>query len=320
MIPVCQTTLFIIYFSRHRQFQLRRNLVRLWSTADNHDSMFGTLRIHHKDHEVQFIDRTGSILGDGIAQRIACDLCRAKKVRFQFRAGDVWFIVLTKLQLRCSGQRTGCNRCEAAGCRCIYSPSAHGRDVRRVNKRRDLLRPKQNKGQHVGAKEKTESQQPSSTPHNPMESGGESLTGLIGYQQGTTPSVNLHKPELQHTTLGMDIVKTSPEEPSLKFPPTGPDLIGDIEALYGPSLAVANTYYSQSIAIDELWTSVTAADANSLTYPIDLPYTGLDHESTCVNYVHSTLPPLCPATTSVELKRTSGLQSTQTQGNTIFWV
>ena len=44
--------------------------------------MFGTLRMGHTNNEAQFIDRTGSVLGDVAMQRIACDFCRSKKVRY----------------------------------------------------------------------------------------------------------------------------------------------------------------------------------------------------------------------------------------------
>ncbi|KAK7750664.1 hypothetical protein SLS62_007364 [Diatrype stigma] len=58
--------------------------------------MFGTLRIGHDNSEAQFIDRTGSILGDAAMQRIACDFCRAKKSRHTEAHQQTWHLDLEK--------------------------------------------------------------------------------------------------------------------------------------------------------------------------------------------------------------------------------
>ena len=282
--------------------------------------MFGTLRIHHKDHEVQFIDRTGSVLGHGIAQRIACDFCRLKKVRLRTQADDVWPIVLTRLQLRCSGQRTGCNRCEASGCRCIYSPSAHSRNARRIGERGDPPRPRQNeKGRRVERTKKARTPPSSSTSRCPKQNRCESKTSQIDYEQDKARPEYQNKPEPPPTTLSMDIVKTSPDHPSLEFSPTAPDLLGDLGTQHGPSIVVSNTYSNQQISIDGLWNLVPTADTYPLAFPIDLPYAGPYYESTSLDYFHSASSSSWPDGAPAQFKNTS-FHSAHPQESGAFWV
>ena len=91
-------------------------------------------------------------------------------------------------------------------------------------------------------------------------------------------------------------------------------------SLYEPPILVADECYSYSIDIRDLWTSMPTAEAY-YTNPIDLTYNEFYHYNSPVSDNVNTAPTsLFTVGTSVQLKERGAPQSTQAQGNAIFWL
>ncbi|KAF4953743.1 hypothetical protein FGADI_5736 [Fusarium gaditjirri] len=83
--------------------------------------MFGTLQFNHSENAgPTFVERADgaafSALGNNVLQHTACDQCRQKK-------------------LRCTGRKTGCERCKACSTECTYT-QLFGSNVRRKDRKR----------------------------------------------------------------------------------------------------------------------------------------------------------------------------------------
>lgn len=83
--------------------------------------MFGTLQFNHSANAgPTFVERADgaafSALGNNVLQHTACDQCRQKK-------------------LRCTGRKTGCERCKACSTECTYT-QLFGSNVRRKDRKR----------------------------------------------------------------------------------------------------------------------------------------------------------------------------------------
>ncbi|KAF5973520.1 hypothetical protein FBULB1_8266 [Fusarium bulbicola] len=83
--------------------------------------MFGTLQFNHSANAgPTFVERADgaafSALGNNVLQHTACDQCRQKK-------------------LRCTGRKTGCERCKACSTECTYT-QLFGSNVRRKERKR----------------------------------------------------------------------------------------------------------------------------------------------------------------------------------------
>lgn len=227
--------------------------------------------------------------------------------------------MLTEIKLRCSGQRTGCDRCEAASSRCIYSPSAHSRDVRRASKRIESPRLRHIKKRQRIDRTETHSHQPKPLRHNSKGNTYESVLCLHHEQDDGQPQ-DPHKPEPRSATLRTDLAKASPEARVLEFPPTSPpDFIGDIKSLYEPPTLVADECYSYSIGIRDFWASVPTAEAYYHANPIDLTYNEIHRYNDPVVDHANSASTLFTVGTSVQLKERGIPQYTQAQNNAIFW-
>ena len=70
-------------------------------------------------------------------QHLACEKCRARKVRdrtsLELHVGNETDNS-GLLKLRCSGQKTGCDRCRASSSSCHYVEGPDGRGSRRRNR------------------------------------------------------------------------------------------------------------------------------------------------------------------------------------------
>ncbi|KAG5792788.1 hypothetical protein H9Q69_008146 [Fusarium xylarioides] len=85
--------------------------------------MFGTLQFNHSASVgPTFVERADgaafSALGNNVLQHTACDQCRQKK-------------------LRCTGRKTGCERCKACSTECTYT-QLFGSNVRRKDRKRTV--------------------------------------------------------------------------------------------------------------------------------------------------------------------------------------
>lgn len=104
--------------------------------------MFGTLRYEPQRSGTEFVQGANAAhfhdVGGFVSQHSACDTCRSKKVKSLARCalhaipgGYFWLWTDLFLQLRCSGQKPGCDRCKSTSSPCIYSEVVDGRGTRR---------------------------------------------------------------------------------------------------------------------------------------------------------------------------------------------
>ncbi|KAH7150991.1 hypothetical protein DER46DRAFT_538399 [Fusarium sp. MPI-SDFR-AT-0072] len=108
--------------------------------------MFGTLQFNHSANAgPTFVERadgaTFSALGNNVLQHTACDQCRQKK-------------------LRCTGRKTGCERCKACSTECTYT-ELFGSNVRRKDRKR--MARQNDAAQSPSPEQQSESDAPHST-------------------------------------------------------------------------------------------------------------------------------------------------------------
>lgn len=155
--------------------------------------MFGTLRCDTQRNGSEFTERpNGSLLGDSgvhVPQRSACDKCRSKKVRLPVRRQLLRFMANHCEQLRCSGQKSGCDRCKATATSCVYTETVDGR----VSKRR--------KRPDARVLENVATSQPRPAPSPQLNSTSVPTaqpTKAAGWQQMGTPPSQENDPSQHH--------------------------------------------------------------------------------------------------------------------------
>ncbi|KAG4273398.1 hypothetical protein FPRO04_09762 [Fusarium proliferatum] len=125
--------------------------------------MFGTLQFNHSANAgPTFVERADgaafSALGNNVLQHTACDQCRQKK-------------------LRCTGRKTGCERCKACSTECTYT-QLFGSNVRRKDRKRTAR-------QNDAA---AQSQSPSSE----QQSESDTMQSTAAVTNRTSPSASAH--------------------------------------------------------------------------------------------------------------------------------
>ncbi|CCT72798.1 uncharacterized protein FFUJ_12691 [Fusarium fujikuroi IMI 58289] len=140
--------------------------------------MFGTLQFNHSANAgPTFVERTDgaafSALGNNVLQHTACDQCRQKK-------------------LRCTGRKTGCERCKACSTECTYT-QLFGSNVRRKDRKRTA---RQNdaaaQSQSPSSEQQSESDTMQSTAAvtNRTSPSASAQGGDIGDENGSSSSVD----------------------------------------------------------------------------------------------------------------------------------
>lgn len=86
------------------------------------NTMFGTLRYNSRRGDTEFVDCTNEFLPHDADRQatshLACDTCRMRK-------------------LKCSGQKTGCDRCRVTSTSCMYTAAGEGTSGRRQQRGED---------------------------------------------------------------------------------------------------------------------------------------------------------------------------------------
>ncbi|EXL98257.1 hypothetical protein NOF04DRAFT_6667 [Fusarium oxysporum II5] len=148
--------------------------------------MFGTLQFNHSANAgPTFVERADgaafSALGNNVLQHTACDQCRQKK-------------------LRCTGRKTGCERCKACSTECTYT-QLFGSNVRRKDRKR-TARQNDAAAQSTSPEQQSESDAMQSTVVvNSRNSPSVSVQGgNSGDENGSNSSVDPLASDISHPT------------------------------------------------------------------------------------------------------------------------
>lgn len=201
-------------------------------------------------------------------------------------------MMLIILQLRCSGQRSGCDRCEAVGYPCIYSPAAHSRDARKVNKRSTSAWRKavKRRGFIQHAEEVGSHQDLSSRNH------------FGGYEHGLGHSLNQKNNQendpqgqqklQQQSTPNASMANTTNESCIENLPHISTGFGSGFETLYGPKVSPAVDTPDYSIGVDGPWASFAATLGDTyFMNPMGMTYDAFEYGSMACNHVFTSLLP-----------------------------
>ena len=107
--------------------------------------MFGTLRHDSISNDIVFVNHdfgssTNKTDGPISSHHTACNKCRAEKVspRVLREKGGTTNCTTNRcsiLQLKCSGEKTGCSRCKTSKSTCVYTKISRGEPARRQRQR-----------------------------------------------------------------------------------------------------------------------------------------------------------------------------------------
>ncbi|KAF4439088.1 hypothetical protein FACUT_4442 [Fusarium acutatum] len=124
--------------------------------------MFGTLQFNHSANTgPTFVERADgaafSALGNNVLQHTACDQCRQKK-------------------LRCTGRKTGCERCKACSTECTYT-QLFGSNVRRKDRKRTARQ--------------SDAAAQSQSPSSEQQSESDTIQSSVAVTNKSSPSVSM---------------------------------------------------------------------------------------------------------------------------------
>ncbi len=203
-----------------------------------------------------------------------------------------------KLQLRCSGQKSGCDRCKAVDYPCIYSPVAHSRGPRKLNRR----------GGSAGRETVKKRQRSSNKPRQveplhsyPYDCEYDSARGSIqGKGQKDDQEGNRQQPGSQYTTYYPDVTKTLTDNPIGLLSSLSAGFEDYIRTSCESQMPLANDFsYSTSTAGP--WASFTTATSDTcFTNPADLMFDEFGYDSTAGGYILSSSSP--PSSSGVPLQ------------------
>lgn len=206
-------------------------------------------------------------------------------------------MILIETKLRCSGQRSGCNRCTTASVPCVYSPATHSRGTQNLNKHGiSAWRKTIEKRRTTRHTEKARSRQVS-PPRKYLDSYGHGLTHItpsqdVDHSFDQQPPQRLSQQNLQNSAMVHISCQTSMEEFS-------PILAGFEDhsktSLYEPQMSTGVDFLDYSVGADDPWASFTAVMGNPyFADPIGMTYDNFQYGDDTYKHSFASLTPLSP--------------------------
>lgn len=203
-------------------------------------------------------------------------------------------MILIILQLRCSGQRSGCDRCKAVGYPCVYSPAAHSRDGRKVNKRSTPAgRGGTKQHRFIKYTEKAGSHQALPTRNY-----------RDGYKHSLAPSLNQeagkeHEREQQKRSQQgiQDVAENNIHEVSTEeLSPMLNGFRGELKTLHEPQIPTTFDFLDYPMSAGVPWASSFSAAIGDtyFAHPVGTSYNAFDCDNTTCGNVFASLPVSSP--------------------------
>lgn len=201
-------------------------------------------------------------------------------------------MMLIILQLRCSGQRSGCDRCKAVGYPCVYSPAAHSRDPRKVNKRgTPAWRKAVKRRGFVQHTEEVDCHKDLSS-HNHLDDYqhglGHSLNQKDNQENDPQGQQKLHQQGSPDTSKA----NTTNESSIQKLPHILTDFGSEHETLYGHQLLSSVDILDYSIGVNNSWVSFDSSIGDTyFANPVGVAYDAFEYGNIASDHLATSLLP-----------------------------